>query len=342
MRQFFVSDQPRRRPLSKLSAATLFFIAALRILCGSNAHGYEVAVGLGSTADYSATGAMVDRGSWPVVADLSWGPLANLYPIALLGRETQQAIFDNFRQRRAIAELPYSSIRWSGTQPDIDFIESFGLSVPYLFVLHEYSDRVKIEGQARADELKRAGVIDSMLSRDEIIRLKNRFPDKKIIMNSRSWTRDSGHIAAVQDVVDGLCIEFMPNNAPAYIIKDVAPYGVWAHENDKILMLLMPPLPDDHLEDRFVRVVTQAAQVIHDANAHLLPSGWMRSSKIIFVPANYSWTQSRLPYVPEDAKNSVLAAAKSLLLMRGRLDALPATRLPAAIPFLLQNGRNGE
>ena len=314
--------------------AALFWVSLLYLL-GPSAWAYEVAVGLGSTADPSATIAMGDRSLWPMVADLSWGPLANLVPIGRLERSEQKAVFNNFRQRRAIAELPFPSIRWNSSQPDIDFIESFGLSVEYVFVLYEYSERVKYQGREVADALARDGVIDSMLTGEEILRLKRRFPEKKIIMNTRSWTRDSPHIKRVEDVVDGVCIEFMPHNTAEYIAKDVAPFGVWAHETGKILLLLMPPLPDDYLEDRFVRVVTQAAQAIYDANIDQLPSDWMKSDKIIFVPANYTWGTSRLSYVPEDAKNSVLAAAKSLLLMRPALGAGPVSPFSLSLPPFL-------
>ena len=284
---------------------------------------YEVAVGLGSTAGKAATIAMGDRTKWPMVADLSWGPLANLYPIALTERHQAQAVFDNFKQRRAISELPYPSVRWGRSQPDINYIESFDLSVPYVFVLYEYHERVREQGQATADALKAAGVIDSMLTRDEILRLKANFPGKKIIMNTRSWMRNKAHLARVEDVVDGVCIEFMPINTAAYVEQDVAPFAEWAYNNDKILMFLMPPTPEDYLEDRFVNAVTRSAQAIFDANVDRLPHGWMKSDKLIFVPANYSWDVSRLPYVPEDAENSVLAAAKSLLMMRPQLDAGP-------------------
>ena len=294
---------------------------------------YEVAVGLGSTADHSVTIAMGDRSQWPDVADLSWGPLANLVPIGQLNNRNQQAaIFNNFKQRRAITELPFPSIRWDSSQPDINFIESFGLSVPYVFVLYEHYERVRDQGQATADALKAAGVIDSMLTRDEILRLKARFPNKKIIMNTRSWLRDKAHLQTVQDVVDGVTIEFIPQD-PAYINFDVAPFAEWAHINDKILLLLMPPQPDYFSGDRYVKAVTESVQEIYDANVNRLPQGWMKSDKIIFIPANYSWVQSQLTYVPEDAENSILAAAKQLLLMRPSLDAGPVRPRPDVLPL---------
>lgn len=320
---------------------TLAIVMAIMLFLVPCALAYEVAVGLGSTADPSATVAMGDRSKWPDVADLSWGPLANLVPIGQLEKSQQQAVFNNFKQRRAITELPYPSIRWTSSQPDIDFIESFGLSVPYVFVLYEYHERVRDQGQATADALKAAGVIDSMLTRSEILKLKARFPDKKIIMNTRSWTRDNAHLQTVQDVVDGVCIEFMPHNDPAYIALDVAPFAEWAFNNDKVLLFLMPPLPDDYLEDRFVRYVTQSVQTIYDANIDRLPHGWMKSDKFIFVPANYTFGESKLSYVPEDAENSVLATAKAILMMRPELDAGPVRPRPACLinsllPLLLE------
>ncbi len=167
----------QKKAIRAIVMATLFFFAPVVLA-------YEVAVGLGSSADQSMTIAMGDRSKWPVVADQSWGPLANLWPIATLERHQQQAVFDNFKQRQAITELPFSSIRWDSSQPDMDFIQSFGLSIPYVFVLYEYGERVREQGQATADALRNAGVIDSMLTRDEIIRVKNRFPGKKVKLTS--------------------------------------------------------------------------------------------------------------------------------------------------------------
>ncbi|MEE9447055.1 MAG: hypothetical protein V3V09_03795, partial [Arenicellales bacterium] len=258
------------------------FISFLLLIC-SPISAYEVAVGLGSTADESATIALADKSKWPIVAEHSWGPLANLVPIGRLKRHQQQAVFDNFKQRRAITELPFPSIRWTSSQPDMDFIKSFGLSIPYVFVLYEHHERVREQGQATADALKAAGVIDSMLTRDEILRLKARFPGKKIIMNTRSWTRNHAYVESIEDVLDGVAIEFIPQNLPEYIAFDVAPFAQWAINNDKDLILLMPPLPDDHLEDRYVKVVKRAAKTIYTENLNRLPKGWMKSDKIIFV-----------------------------------------------------------
>lgn len=91
---------------------------------------------------------------------------------------------------------------------------------------------------------------------------------------------------------------------------------------------------------RFVRVGSRSAQAIYDANVNLLPKGWMKSDNIIFAPSNYSWDTHHLSYVPEDAKNTVLAAIKTLFAMRPQLDAgpmypEPASHLPQAINFLL-------
>ena len=106
-------------------------LSSLLVFALQPAFAYEVAPSLGSTAPLQATIDMGDRTKWPFVADLSWGPLANLYPIGLLKDRSQQAaVFGNFKNRRAIAELPYRSINWTGPQADIAFIESFGFSVP--------------------------------------------------------------------------------------------------------------------------------------------------------------------------------------------------------------------
>lgn len=318
---------------------TQAIVIGLMVFTAPSVFAYEVAVGLGSTADKSVSIALGDGDKWPFVAEMSWGPLANHYPIGLLTRDQQQAIYDNFKQRRAITELPYPSIRWSSSQPDIDFIKSFGMSVPYVFVLYEYHERVREQGQETADALAAAGVIDSMLTRDEILRLRARFPGKKIIMNTRSWVRNEAHLETVEDILDGVCIEYIPHNSVGNIAAHVAPFAKWAHENNKILLFLMPPLPDDHLEDRYVRYVTQMAQTIYDENNDDLPKGWMGNNNFIFVPANYTFGESKLSYVPEDAENSVLASAKALLLMRSKLDAEPVRpeNINAIINSLLLN-----
>ena len=313
------------------------FVIFLTMLMARSVTAYEVAVGLGSTADQSISIALGDKSKWPFVADMSWGPLANHYPVGLLKRNEQEAIYDAFKQRRAITELPYPSIRWTRSQPDIDFIESFGMSVPLVFVLYEYHERVREQGQQTADALRAAGVVDSMLTREEILRLKARFPNKKIIMNTRSWVDNQAHLETVEDVLDGVCIEYIPHNTVGNIARHVAPFAKWAHDNDKILLFLMPPLPDDYLEDRYVRYVTRMAQTIYDENNDSLPKGWMSNENFIFVPANYTFGESKLTYVPEDSENSVLAAAKALLQMRESLDAAPLKpKVPnAAINMLL-------
>lgn len=278
---------------------------------------YEVAPSLGSTAPLQATIDMGDRTKWPVVADLSWGPLANLYPIGLLKSNQQQAVFGNFKNRRAIAELPYKSINWTGTQGDIAFIESFGFSVPYVFVL---------DGSAG----------DSMLTRDELRRVNARFPDKKIIMNTHTWVDDKAHVESIKDLVDGICIEYFPHNAPFNIALHVAPFARWAYTNKKILVFLMPPAPD---ETNFSEKVTRLARIVYEENSDL-PKGWLKSDQFIFSPANYTFGASSLTYVPEDAENTVLGAAKALLLMRPELDAGPVipgsdTLIPI-LPLLLE------
>ena len=216
---------------------------------------------------------MGDRRKWPVVADLSWGPLANLVPIGRLTPSQQEAVFSNFKKRRAITELPYNSIRWDRSQPqdDIDFIESFGLSVPYVFVL---------DGTAG----------NSMLTREELQRVRDRFSDKKIIMNSHSWVEDHDHVESVKDLLDGVCIEYFPHNERFNVAAHVAPYAKWAYDNDKILMFLMPPLPD---EDNFTYWVTELARIVYEENPNL-PKGWMKSDQFIFSPANYTFGASSL------------------------------------------------
>ena len=314
-------------------------VLAMLIFTSPSTLAYEVAVGLGSTADRSVSIALGDGSQWPFVAQMSWGPLANHYPIGLLTRDQQEAIYANFGQRRAITELPYPSIRWNSSQPDIDFIKSFGMSVPYVFVLYEYHERVREQGQSKADELAAAGVIDSMLTRDEIVRLRARFAGKKIIMNARSWVRNQAHLETVEDLLDGVCIEYIPHNSEGNIAAHVAPFAKWAHDNNKILLFLMPPLPDDHLEDRYVSYVTQMARIVYEENSSL-PEGWMSNENLIFVPANYTFGKSNLSYVPETAENTVLAAVKALLLMRAELDAEPIkpVNLDPIINALLLDG----
>ncbi|MEA3231369.1 MAG: hypothetical protein U9Q05_06410, partial [Thermodesulfobacteriota bacterium] len=73
---------------------------------------------------------------------------------------------------------------------------------------------------------------------------------------------------------------------------------------------------------------TQFAQIIYEENLDRLPRGWMKSDKFIFSPANYTFGASKLAYVPEDAENTVLGAAKALLFMRPELDAGPVWPRP--------------
>ena len=162
-------------------------LLSLLVFALQPAFAYEVAPSLGSTAPLQATIDMGDRTKWPVVADLSWGPLANLAPIGRLSPTQRAAVFGNFKNRRAIAELPYRSINWTGTQGDIAFIESYGFSVPYVFVL---------DGSAG----------DSMLTRDELRRVNARFPDKKIIMNTHTCVDYKANYESIKELVDGKCI----------------------------------------------------------------------------------------------------------------------------------------
>ena len=277
-----------------------FLVASLLAGSMQTALAYEVAPSLGSTAPLQATIDMGDRTKWPMVADLSWGPLANLAPIGRLTPAQRAAVFRNFKNRRAIAELPYKSINWTGTQGDITFIESYGFSVPYLFVL---------DGSAG----------DSMLTRDELRRVNARFPDKKIIMNTHTWVDDKAHVESIKDLVDGICIEYFPHNAPFNIALHVAPFARWAYTNQKILMFLMPPAP---LETNFSEKVTRLARIVYEENKDL-PKGWLQSDQFIFAPANYTFGASSLTYVPETSTNTVLGAARALLLLRPELDAGP-------------------
>ena len=284
-----------------------YLLWSLMTLSMQPAFAYEVAPSLGSTAPPQATIDMGDRTKWPLVADLSWGPLANLVPIARLTPTQRAAVFRNFKNRLAIAELPYKSINWTGTQADIAYIESYGFSVPYVFVL---------DGSAG----------DSMLTRDELLRVNARFPDKKIIMNTHTWVDDKAHVESIKDLVDGICIEYFPHNAPFNVALHVAPFARWAYANKKILVFLMPPAPD---ETNFSEKVTRLARIVYEENKDL-PKGWLKSDQFIFSPANYTFGASSLTYVPETAANTVLGAAKALLMMRPELDAGPVD--PAAEP----------
>ena len=292
-------------------------LSSLLVFALQPAFAYEVAPSLGSTAPLQATIDMGDRTKWPVVADLSWGPLANLAPIGRLTPTQRAAVFGNFKNRRAIAELPYKKINWTGTQGDIAFIESYGFSVPYVFVL---------DGSAG----------DSMLTRDELRRVNARFPDKKIIMNTHTWVDDKAHVESIKDLVDGICIEYFPHNAPFNIALHVAPFARWAYTNKKILVFLMPPAPD---ETNFSEKVTRLARIVYEENSDL-PKGWLKSDQFIFSPANYPFGARSLMYVPEDAENTVLGAAKALLMMRPELDAGPvipgSDTLVPILPLLLE------
>ena len=173
---------------------------------------------------------------------------------------------------------------------------------------------------------------DSMMTREELLRAKARFPDKKIIMNTYSWANNHVHVESLQDILDGVCIEYAPHAERFNIATHVAPFAEWAYNNDKILMFLMWPLPD---EDRFAYHATQYAQIIYEENLDRLPKGWMRSDKFIFCPANYTFGASNLTYVPEDAENTVLGAVKALLQKRSDLDAEPVKPYVGIINSLL-------
>ena len=325
------TEGKRMKMKQPLRTGPVIVLVAILLVCLSpRALAYEVVVGLGSTADESATIAMGDGSAWPMVAEHSWGPLANLVPIGTLPHQQQQAVFDNFARKQAISELPYPSVRWNSSQPDLDLVRSFGFTIRYVFVLYEYAERVQHQGQATADALAAAGVIDSMLTEDEILQLKSRFAGSTVLMNTRSWTRNQAHLESVQDALDGICVEFMANNSADAIAQEVAPFAVWAHNHDKDLLILMPPLPTDHIDERYVKAVTQFAQAMYDANLGLLPPDWMARDRILFAPANYTFGASQLPYVPEDGVNTVLAAAKQLLEMRPQLGAGPVIPDPDA------------
>lgn len=140
-------------------------------------------------------------------------------------------------------------------------------------------------------------------------------------MNARTWKDDGAHVQSLTDVLDGICIEYIPTNNAYNIKKHVAPFFEWAHNNDKIIFFLMPPQPNDHIGTRYVDGVKQAAQAIYDYNKTRLPKGWMASNKIMFIPANYTFGVSHIPYIPETGTNTILASAKALMDMRSELDA---------------------
>lgn len=299
--------------LKKLSRPV---VLASMLLLSSGVQAYEVVVGLGSTAGEAATAAMGDRSKWPTVADNSWGILANYYPIALLPENQRAAVLANPANKQAIVEIPYSDISWSGSQGHISYIESYGYTTPYLLILNESH-------------------ANSMMTRDEILAAKARFPNKKVIMNARSWEADQAHVLSVQDVVDGVCIEYIPTNVPFNIDKHVSPFFEWAHNNNKIIFFLMPPQPNDYQGMRYIDGVKTAAQTIYNYNKTRLPEGWMKSDKIFFIPANYTFGTSLIPYVSETSPNSILATAKALMDMRPQLGAGPGTPAPtSALGFL--------
>jgi len=284
-----------RKLACTIIAASMFFLV-------SGAGAYEVVVDLGSTAAHSITAAMTDRSQWPYVADNSWGIVANYVPIAFLPYSQQATIFKNFANRRAIVEIPYHDIAWSGNQGHIDYIESFGYSTPYLLILDESNS-------------------SSTMTRDKLLAVEARFPDKTIIMNARSWPDDGGLVESLVDVLDGVCIEYIPTNNPYNINKHVSPFFEWAMKNDKIVMFLMPPQPNDYIGTRYIDGVKTAVRTIFDYNKNRLPEGWMGSDKIFFLPANYTFGESRIHYVPETAANTILATAKALMDMRPEFDA---------------------
>ncbi len=279
---------------------------------------YEVVLGLGSTAGEAATAAMGDRNKWPTVADRGWGILANYYPIALLPENQRAAVLANPNRKRAIVEIPYEDIAWSGGQGHISYIESYGYTTPYLLILNEAHQ-------------------DSMMTRSELVRVKARFPDKTIVMNTRSWERDRIQVQSLADVLDGVCIEYIPTNIPYNINKHVSPFFEWAVKNNKVIMFLMPPQPTDYMGTRYIDGVMTAVKTIYNYNKNRLPFGWMASDKIFFIPANYTYGTSRIPYVPETGTNTILATMKKLMEMRKELDAIGnnSSSLPPMLQLLL-------
>ena len=246
---------------------------------------------------------MGNRSQWPYVADNSWGILTNYYPLALLPESQRAAVLANPAHKRAIVEIPYSDIAWSGSQGHVSYIESYGYTTPHLLILNESHQ-------------------NSMMTREEILAAKARFPGKKIIMNTRRWVDDHSHVESVADVVDGVCIEYIPTNVASEINKHVSPFFEWAHNNNKIIYFLMPPQPDDSQGTRYVDGVKLAAQTIYNYNKNRLPKGWMKSNRIFFIPANYTFGASLIPCVSETSPNSILASAKALMDMRAQLDAV--------------------
>ncbi len=272
------------------------------IMIASGVEAYEVVVDLGSTASPSITAAMTDRSQWPYVADNSWGIVANYVPIASLPHNQQATIFNNFSHHKAIVEIPYHDINWNGSQGHIAYIESFGYSTPYLLILDESNS-------------------SSTMTRDKLLAVEAHFPDKTIIMNARSWKKDGGLIRSLEDVLDGVCIEYIPTNAPYNINEHVSPFFEWAVHNNKIIMFLMPPQPNDYIDTRYIDGVQTAVRTIFNYHKNRLPKGWMSSNKILFLPANYTFGESHIHYVPETASNTILATAKALMDMRTELEA---------------------
>lgn len=294
---------------------------ALLLVVSSTSSAYEVVLGLGSTADKSFTAAMGDRSQWPHVADNAWGIVANYVPIAFLPENERAAVFANPANKRAVVEIPYPDIAWSGNQGHIGYIESYGYTTPYLLILNEANQ-------------------NSVMTRSELLAVKSRFPDKTVVMNTRSWEDDGAHVQSLVDVLDGVCIEYIPTNVPFNIDKHVAPFFEWAVNNNKVIMFLMPPQPDDYSGTRYIDGVATAVQTIYNYNRNRLPKGWMKSSKIFFIPANYTFGASQIPYVPETGANTILATMKKLMDMRPLLDAdpdppEPGSQNPGWLPSVL-------
>ena len=285
------------------------------VLClATVASAYEVVLGLGSTAGEAATAAMGDRSKWPTVADNTWGVLANYYPIALLPANQRAAVLANPSRKQAIVEIPYEDIAWNSGQGHISSIESYGYTTPYLLILNEAHQ-------------------DSMMTRSELIRVKARFPNKIVVMNTRSWESDRTQVQSLADVLDGVCIEYIPTNVPYNINRHVSPFFEWAVKNNKVIMFLMPPQPTDYMGTRYIDGVMTAVKTIYNYNKNRLPFGWMASGKIFFIPANYTYGASRIPYVPETGTNTILATMKKLMEMRKELDAL-GNNAPSITPML--------
>lgn len=156
------------------------------------------------------------------------------------------------------------------------------------------------------------GINGSVLTQENIDKFKKRYGDKyAIISNVRRWTDES---PKVFKQLDGISFEFQVPEKNEGIWSDVADAMVWAHENNKYIYLLTPPGHNNyHLNNQYLEGYKRLFEYLLETVGEEV----LRSDKVIFAPANYNITKTRINMTPEslngDYANTVMGVAKWLL-----------------------------